>query len=282
MVTRCASCLCAFVALAGCGVERLAPETVSSAWAKQSLDKSPDVVVSIDVAGIKRDPFFSKLTEIAFADTAQPYDAIWSASHIDVFATIAKTVTAVAYDVGPLSPALAQCFDSELGHERITVSAASGKWIASNVASRGDVGAPVEMDGHALFEAWLGPGAMDEALLRARWDTAEMWRHLHAMRFRVEGGTTPGFVIDARFETSVDAEHALNDFARAQRLIERYTGEVHDEELAKQLREQVANVHVARSGVDLRVDFHITPDFTQYLSRMLDKERRPRSRREGC
>jgi hypothetical protein len=280
LATRHAVCLCAITTL-GCATERLAPEVVTSAWAKQSLEKSPDVVIAIDVAAIHRDPFFSKLVDVTFADAAEPYDAIWTASHIDVFATLTRTFTAVAYGVGPLPPALAQCFDAQLRDERITVSASSGKWIASNVATRGDVGAPVEMDGHALFEAWMGPGAMDEALLRARWDTAEMWRHLHAMRFRVEGGATPGVILDARFETSVDAEHALNDFARAERMLERNMSEVHDEELAKHLHDTIANAHVARSGVDLRVDLHITAAFTQYLSRMLDQER-PRSRRDGC
>jgi hypothetical protein len=282
MVARHASCLCAVMMLAGCGTERLAPETVASTWAKQSLEKSPDIVVSIDVAALKRDPFFSKLGDVAMADSAKPYDDILTASRIDVFATIAKTFTAVAYDVGPLSPALAQCFESELRHDRVTISAASGKWIASNVTSHGVVGTRVEMDDHALFEAWLGPGAMDEALLRARWDTAEMWRHLHAMRLRIEGGATPGIIIDARFETSVDAEHAANDFARAERQVDRLMRDVRDEELAKQLREQIANLHVARSGIDLRVDLHLTADFTQYLSRMLERERHPRSRRDGC
>jgi hypothetical protein len=268
----------------GCGgAERLAPEAVSSTWAKETLEKTPDIVMSIDVAALQRDPFFSKLVDTAMADAAKPWDAILTASRVDVFATIAKRAfTAVAYDVGALPPALAECFGADLHRERITVTDSAGKWIASNVATHGGAGARVEMDGHALFEAWLGPGAFDEALSHARWDEDELWRHLLAARVRVEGGATPGIFVDSRFETSVDAEHAMNDVGRARRRLERVIDEVRDEELANQMRAQLAGVHVARNGGDVHVEFHLTAGFTQHLSRMIDREQRPHSRQGGC
>ncbi len=280
--TICFIVVASFASACG-GAERLAPEAVSTTWAKETLEKTPDIVMSIDMAALQRDPFFSKLVDTVTADAAKPWDAILTASRVDVFATVAKRAfTAVAYGVGALPPALAECFDADLHRERIAVTSSAGKWIASNVETHGNTGAPVEMDGHALFEAWLGPGAFDEALSHARWDEDELWRHLLAARVRVEGGATPGIFVDSRFETTVDAEHAMNDVARARRRLERVIEDVRDEELATQIRAQLASVHVARSGGDVHVEFHLTAAFTHYLSRMIDREQRPHARRDGC
>jgi len=277
----------ALVFAAGCGGDPgLAPETVASSWAKRSLDKDPDIVVSVDMAALQHDAFFGKIADLVLDDAPLPYDAVRGASRIDFFATMAKTFTAVVYGAGAPPAGLMECISPGIAPrgELLKMTVMDGKWVVSTAAiSGGAVPGPVDMDGHALFEAWLGPGAVDEALNRARWDTREMWRHLHAFRLRIEGGATPGMVVDARFETEVDAEHAQYDLARMQRALERIGGEVRDEELAKQLLEQIPNVHVARSGNDLRVDFHLTAGFTQYISTKLDRERPAhRTRRGGC
>jgi hypothetical protein len=253
---------------------------VTSSWAKRSLAKDPDVVVSVDMAALQRDAFFGKIADLVMDDAPLPYDAVRSASRIDLFATISKTFTAVVYGAGSPPADLAECLSSARD-EHLKVTVLDGKWVVSGAETSGTVPGPVDMDSHAIFEAWLGPGAVDEALSRARWDAREMWRHLHALRLRMEGGATPGFVVDARFETGIDAEHAQYDLERMQRALEHVADDAGDPELTKQLLEQIPNVHVARSGSDLRVDYHLTAAFTQYISNKIDQERRPH-RRHGC
>jgi hypothetical protein len=107
-----------------------------------------------------------------------------------------------------------------------------------------------------------------------------MWDHLHAMRLRIEGGAAPGILVDARFETSVDAEHAQYDLARLTRELQRMAGSG-DPELSRLLLEQLPSVHVARSGVDVEVEYHLTASFTDYVSRLMDRENKHRTR-HGC
>jgi hypothetical protein len=258
-----------------------APSNVASVWVTQSLDKEPDVVVSVDVVGLQRDAFFGKLSDLVMADAPIPFDAVRGARQVDFFGTVHKTFTAVVYGAGSLPPELERCLAST-GRDPVSVSTVGGKWLISTGHATGAVPSAVSMNGGALIEAWMGPGAVDEALDHARWETREMWAHLHALRMRIEGGSTPGIVVDARFETSVDAEHAQYDLARMQRALERVATDIHDDELTRQLLAQLPNVHVARDGTLLKVDFHLTEAFIQYISPMLDHGLSRHRRRHGC
>ena len=66
------------------------------------------------------------------------------------------------------------------------------------------------------------------------------------------------------------------------RALEGAVENIRDEELAKQVLEQLPNFHVARSGADVRVDVHLTPGLTEYVSKLLDRDP-PRHRdRDRC
>ena len=268
--------------LGGCADSGLAPNGVASPWVKEAFDKEPDVVVSVDVAAMRRDPLFGKLSALIMADAPLPYDAVLGARRLDLFGTVQGAFTAVVYGAGPLAPELERCLSRDSGLDRLTVSAQGGQWVVSNAHETGTVPHAVRMDGGTLLEAWLGPAAVDKALDRTRWDAREMWSHLHALRMRVEGGGTPGLVVDARFETAVDAEHAQYDLARMEREVRRGIADVRDDELGRQLLEQLPNVHVRRSGADLAVDFRLTASFTRYVSNLVDHDASPRRTRDGC
>jgi hypothetical protein len=275
------------LAVVGCGSGGgLAPTSVASPWVTQALEKEPDVVVSVDIAALRRDPFFGKLVDLVMADAPLPYDAVRGARRIDLFGTVQASrlrsaFTAIVYGAGALTPELQQCIERDT-NEHVSVSAVNDRWVVSSGQPTGTAPDAIHMDSDALFEAWLGPGAVDAGLARARWDVQDLlWRHLYALRMRIEGGGTPGLVVDAHFETSVDAEHAVYDFARVKRALEGAVEAIRDEELAKQMIEQLPNFHVARSGADVRVDFHLTPGLTQYVSKLLDRDP-PRRVRDRC
>lgn len=269
----------ALLLVCGCGGTGLAPETVTSAWAKRSLRAGPDVVVSLDVVAMRADTFYAKVADLVLADSPASYDAVLAASRIDLFGTVSKSFTAVVYDAGPPPPELARCLSSDA---RLSVSRRD--WIVSSApVTASGVPDEVSMDGGAIFEAWLGPGAFDEGLRRARWNTPDMWRRLHAMRIRLEGGETPGLVVDASFETPVDAVHAANDLARAERTLARLADdEKKDDEGAKLVVEQLANVRVTQSGAELHVSTRLTPELTRWMSAKLDEARHPARARRQC
>lgn len=266
-----ARALLALGLIAGCADSQLAPASVSSAWVNESLEKEPDFVMSVDVPGLRRDPFFHKLLDAAMQDAPLPFDAALGASQVDLFATIRKAFTGVVYGVGPSTAELEACVSSLVDRDHLEMVTRDGAWIVSNKPTSASPHA-VKMDSGALVETWLGPGALDEGLSRVSSDSRDLWRHLYAVRMRIEGGSTPALIIDARFETSVDAEHAQYDMARVKRAMEHISGEVHDDELARLLIAEIPNVHVARSGLDVRVDYRPSAAFIQYLSQHIDED----------
>jgi hypothetical protein len=277
-----ARCLVVLACCVGCGEPALAPTTVASPWVAQSLEKDPDVVIAIDVHAARADPFYGRLVTAVMDDTPLPYDAFLGARFIDVFGVAhgvrgRKTVfTAAVFGGGELPADLERCITRDAA-EKVTVESRDGVWILSNGKSAPATPSAVTMDSGAILEAWVGPGAVDLALEKR---APEMWQHLHAMRIQLRGGDTPGMVIDARFETSVDAEHAEYDVARAERMLQRSIGD-DDKEAAPLLLEQLAQIHVSRSGADLQMTYRMTPALTAYVSRMIDGSRRHRTR-HGC
>lgn len=276
--------LVCFALCVGCGGSvALAPNTVASPWVAQSLEKDPDVVMAVDVRAVRADPFFGKALGAVMDDMPLPYDAFLGAREIDLFGvarglTGSKSVfTAAVFGGGDLS-GVERCLTRD-AYDDITVSSRAGVWIVSNGKSPPVTPSAVTMDGGAIMETWVGPGAVD--LARAKRGALDMWQHLHAMRIRVLGGDTPGMVIDARFETPVDAEHAEYDLARAERMLQRAIGDG-DKEAAPLVLEQLPNVHVSRSGVDLQVSYRMTPALTAYVSRAIDESRRHHDTRRGC
>jgi hypothetical protein len=257
--------------LMACADSQLAPASVSSAWVTESLEKEPDFVMSVDVPGLRRDPFLHKLVDVAMQDVPLPFDPLLSASQVDVFATIRKTFTAVVYGAGSSTPELEACVSNIADRDHVTMATRDGAWIVSNKPTSASPQA-VKMDSGALVETWLGPGALDEGLSRVSTDARDLWRHLYAVRTRIEGGSTPALIIDARFETGVDAEHAEYDVGRLRRAMERAAAGVRDEELAHLILGEISNVHVARSGVNVTVAYRPSAAFIQYISQRLDRE----------
>ena len=260
----------------------------------QSLEKEPDFVLAIDVPALRRDPFFGELSKLALDDAPLPYHAVLAARQIDFFGTARASVadddgpgigafTAVVHGAGDLPADLERCLAHDAGRDEITVASRGGRWIVSNAKATRAVPEAVAMDRGAVVEAWLGPGAMDVAVVREAWPERDMWQHMRAMRIRITGGATPGLGIDARFETSVDAEHAKNDLERVARLLRRAPegrGD-RDEALSRAILEQLPNVHVSRSGRDLEIGYRLTPSLTEYLLQLVTSERHPRER-HGC
>ena len=193
--------------------------------------------------------------------------------------TAQRAFTAVVYGAGDLTPDIERCIVRDADREKLTVAQRGGRWIISNAKASTSVPEAVAMDRRAIFEAWVGSGAIDVAL--DKWGTPKMWDHLHAMRLRIEGGAAPGILVDARFETSVDAEHAEYDLARLTREPPAHGRLYGDPELSRLLLEQLPSVHVARSGVDVGVEYHLTASFTDYVSRLMDRENKHRTR-HGC
>jgi len=240
-------------------------------------------VMAIDVPALRADPLFGKVLAALMDDAPLPYDAVLRARTIDVFG-VARGVmgrrsvfTAAVFGAGDLPADVARCIQRD-ARENVTVGSRDGVWIVSNGKGAPATPSAVTMDSGTIVEGWIGPGALDLALEKN--GSPEMWQHLHAMRVRLRGGSTPEMAIDARFETSVDAEHAEYDLARAERMLQRAIGDG-DKEGAHLLMEQLPNVRVSRHGVDLVVDYVMTPSLAAYFSRMIDESRREHTRR-GC
>jgi hypothetical protein len=262
----------------GCTGSELAPSSVAPPWASRSLSNDPDIVLSVDMQGVEHDAFFGRLFERLMAETPEPLDAVRPATRIDLFANAArKSIVTVVHGVSDTA-AVGQCFHAS---KDVGFTAAPGAWIVTfgNTANVGGVPTLVHMDSGALFEAWLGPGAFDEALRRGAGEK-DMWRHLVAVRVIVRGGDTPSFTWDARFETPVDAEHAANDLARLDRLLRHYAEEAKESQQANVLIEQLGKVRVQRDGSDLAVSVQLTPAITRYVLDALGESHR--SHRPSC
>lgn len=276
--------------LVSCGNSAITPNAVAPSWAKQSLNHEPDIVMSLDVRALKADPFFGRVVDSMWVEVPRAYDSMLGASRIDGFATVGLTYSAVIHGVGDPPAEVIRCLwpngstadgaysPREEGGPWLTAS--SGSWVISSAQTTGPAPGPVSMDGgDTIFEAWLGPAAVDDGLRRARWDAREIWSHLYALRFAIKGGATPGFDMDARFETTVDADHAQYDLERLERYAERIGREADDSDLTKMALDQLHNIRVSRSGVNISVSYRATPQLTQYA---LDKlaERHPTNKRE--
>jgi hypothetical protein len=272
---------------AGCASSGIGPETVAPRWATQALEREPDAVFSLDVAAMRRDPFFGPLSQHMLQDDrGGELTALRSATRIDLFATVGRTWSAVIRGV-PDPPATLLARRWPGGGARVgpavvyepTTGAADGvwltvrpgSWVLSVARPRPEERIPdaVDMDGRAIFEAWLGPNAIAEGLAHARPEAQQALRYLQAARVTVDGGDAPGMALDARFVSPADAEHAEYDARVTERQLARLT---EGSDFVKQVVALIGSFEVVRRGQDLRVSVHATRAFSQYVLGTLERD----------
>jgi hypothetical protein len=269
------------VVATGCASSGLSPAAVAPEWAARTLRTSPDAVLSLDVAAMRKDPFFGPLSaRMLDDDRGGELSALRTATRIDLFATAQrtqKTWTAVIHGVrDPPAELLARRWPrggvrvgaavvyepTGRGSDGVWLSVRPGSWVLSSTRPEDGVPDPVDMDGHAVFEAWLGPNAIAEGRASARPEAREMLRYIRAARLTVDGGDAPGIAFDARFVSPADAQHAEYDAMTAQRQLEQAAD---GSEFVKQVLALIGQVEVARHGEDLRVSVHATRAFSRYV-----------------
>ncbi len=262
----------------------MSPDAVAPAWTQDTLQTSPDLVIALDVAAIRNDRFFGPVLAHEAADHDER--ALFAqTSRLDIFATASERWLAVLYDPGPSPWPLVQrrwprggtptaaglLFAPADRGDDVWLSVRPHQWVLAS--SRPDDRAtpnPVDIDSGAVMEAWIGPKGIAAVLSRAHRPARGLYG-LQSARVRIEGGNTPGVVLDATFVSSDAAAEAELDVTRQERELEAMGP---SSELARQVLALLGQVQVGRSGATLHIGFHTTPALRDYLLARALEDRR--------